>query len=132
MQLRTFPPKRRNANSSIPRPIERIDSPDGGPLRYRVIQVTLSSHNLVGGASSACVCFHISIHIERTMRTNIDIDDRLIEKALKITGLPTKRAAVEAGLKLLIRMREQAGVRALFGKIPLDLNLQQSRQGRRS
>jgi Arc/MetJ family transcription regulator len=66
------------------------------------------------------------------MRTNIDIDDRLIEKALKISGLPTKRAAVEAGLKLLIRMREQAGVRALFGKIPLDLNLQQSRQGRRS
>ena len=65
------------------------------------------------------------------MRTNIDIDDRLIEKALKISGLPTKRAAVEEGLKLLIRMREQAGVRALFGKIPLDVNLQASRQGRR-
>lgn len=65
------------------------------------------------------------------VRTNIDIDDRLIERALKVSGLPTKRAAVEEGLKLLIRMREQGGVRALFGKIPLDLNLQQSRHGRR-
>jgi Arc/MetJ family transcription regulator len=64
------------------------------------------------------------------MRTNIDIDDRLIKKALQVTGLPTKRAAVEAGLKLLIHMREQAGVRALFGKIPVDVNLQMSRQGR--
>lgn len=66
------------------------------------------------------------------MRTNIEIDDRLIKKALKLSGLPTKRAAVEAGLKLLIQTREQAGVRELFGAIPLDHNLNVSRQGRRS
>jgi Arc/MetJ family transcription regulator len=65
------------------------------------------------------------------MRTNIEIDDRLIARALKVSGLPTKRAAVEEGLKLLIRLREQAGVRALFGKIPIDNDLDQSRQGRR-
>ena len=65
------------------------------------------------------------------MRTNIDIDDRLIARALKLTGLPTKRAAVEAGLRLLIRLNEQASVRDLFGKVPLDLNLDASRQGRR-
>lgn len=66
------------------------------------------------------------------MRTNIEIDDELIARALKLTGLPTKRAAVEAGLKLLIRLREQTGVRELFGKIPLDSNLEVSRQGRRT
>jgi len=66
------------------------------------------------------------------MRTNIDIDDDLIERAMKVSGLPTKRAAVEEGLRLLIKMREQSGTRALFGKIPLDVDLDRSRLGRRS
>lgn len=48
------------------------------------------------------------------MRTNIEIDDRLVAQAIKLRGLPTKRAAVEAGLKLLIRTRRQASVRELF------------------
>jgi Arc/MetJ family transcription regulator len=65
------------------------------------------------------------------MRTNIDIDDALISQAIKLSGLPTKRAAVEAGLKLLIQTRQQASVRELFGKIPLDADLGQTRQGRR-
>ena len=65
------------------------------------------------------------------MRTNIEIDDRLIAQAIKLSGLSTKRAAVEAGLKLLIRTRQQASVRALFGKISLDIDLEQTRRGRR-
>jgi Arc/MetJ family transcription regulator len=65
------------------------------------------------------------------MRTNIEIDDRLIAQAIKLSGLPTKRAAVEAGLKLLIHTRRQASVRALFGKIPLDIDLEKTRLGRR-
>lgn len=36
------------------------------------------------------------------MRTNVHIDDTLIDKALKLTGLPTKRAAIERGLELLV------------------------------
>jgi Arc/MetJ family transcription regulator len=69
--------------------------------------------------------------LKAAMRTNIEIDDALMERALKISGLPTKKAAVEEGLRLLIRMREQGGVRELFGKIPLSLDLDRSRQGRR-
>ena len=65
------------------------------------------------------------------MRTKIDIDDRLMAQAIKLSGLPTKRAAVEAGLKLLILTRRQASVRALFGRIPLDIDLEQTRRGRR-
>jgi putative antitoxin of VapBC-like toxin-antitoxin system len=64
------------------------------------------------------------------MRTNIEIDDRLMAQAIKLSGLPTKRAAVEAGLKLLVRTRQQASVRALFGKIPVDMDLERARQGR--
>jgi Arc/MetJ family transcription regulator len=42
------------------------------------------------------------------MRTNIEIDDALIARAMKASGLSTKRAAVEEGLRLLVRVREQA------------------------
>lgn len=65
------------------------------------------------------------------MRTNIDIDDELMEEALKVSGLDTKKAVVEEALRVLIRLRNQASVRDAFGKIPLDIDLEKSRQGRR-
>ncbi len=42
------------------------------------------------------------------MRTNIEIDDRLMARVMRLTGLPTKRAVVEEGLKLLVQVRKQA------------------------
>jgi Arc/MetJ family transcription regulator len=42
------------------------------------------------------------------MRTNIEIDDQLMAQAMRLTGLTTKRAAVEEGLKLLVRVSKQA------------------------
>jgi Arc/MetJ family transcription regulator len=41
------------------------------------------------------------------MRTNIEIDDELLSQAMTATGLSTKRATVEEGLRLLVRMRAQ-------------------------
>ena len=41
------------------------------------------------------------------MRTNIEIDDELLQEALRVSGLRTKRAAVEAELKALIRLGRQ-------------------------
>lgn len=64
------------------------------------------------------------------MRTNIVIDDRLIERALKVTGLKTKRAAVEAGLRLLIEVKGQAGLRRLRGTVAWEGNLNEMRAGR--
>jgi Arc/MetJ family transcription regulator len=64
------------------------------------------------------------------MRTNIDIDDRLMEEAMKSTGSRTKRAAVEAGLRLLIQTRAQASIRKLRGKVKWGGDLQTSRLGR--
>jgi Arc/MetJ family transcription regulator len=49
------------------------------------------------------------------MRTNIEIDDALMQDVLERTGLPTKKAAVEAGLRLLIRMENQKAVLDLRG-----------------
>jgi Arc/MetJ family transcription regulator len=42
------------------------------------------------------------------MRTNIEIDDELLSQAMAASGLSTKRAAVEEGLRLLLRVRNQA------------------------
>ena len=50
-------------------------------------------------------------------RTNIVIDDRLMQRALRATGLTTKKAVVEAGLRSLVDIRAQTGLRALRGKI---------------
>ena len=38
------------------------------------------------------------------MRTNIVIDDKLMEATLKATGIETKREAVEQGLRILLRL----------------------------
>ncbi len=51
------------------------------------------------------------------MRTNIVIDDKLMRDALRATGLKTKREAVELGLRTLLRLRKQAEIRQLRGKL---------------
>ena len=51
------------------------------------------------------------------MRTNIEIDDKLIEEAQQLTGLKTKRAVVEEGLKTLIRIKRQREILKLAGKV---------------
>ena len=64
------------------------------------------------------------------MRTNIDIDDRLMRNAMRSSGARTKRATVEAGLRLLIQVRRQAGIRRLRGKVRWEGDLNSSRLGR--
>ncbi|HEV8590899.1 MAG TPA: type II toxin-antitoxin system VapB family antitoxin [Pyrinomonadaceae bacterium] len=51
------------------------------------------------------------------MRTNIVIDDKLMADAMRATGLHTKREAVELGLKTLVRLKRQSGLKKLRGKI---------------
>jgi Arc/MetJ family transcription regulator len=52
------------------------------------------------------------------MRTNIVIDDDLMEAALAATGLKTKRDAVELGLQTLVRLGRQGQIRRYRGKLP--------------
>ena len=53
------------------------------------------------------------------MRTNIEIDDGLIAEAMARGGHPTKKAAVEAGLRLLVRLaRQREAAAALWGSVP--------------
>jgi Arc/MetJ family transcription regulator len=51
------------------------------------------------------------------MRTNIVIDDKLMKRALKVSGAKTKREVVELGLKTLVRLRQQEQIRRFRGKL---------------
>lgn len=64
------------------------------------------------------------------MRTNIVIDETLMRAAQRASGAQTKRAAVEAGLRMLIATRRQAGIRTLRGKVRWDGDLEGSRASR--
>jgi Arc/MetJ family transcription regulator len=64
------------------------------------------------------------------MRTNIEIDDELMRQAMRSTGAATKKAAVEAGLRLLVKAHSQASFRRLRGKVRWEGNLEESRLGR--
>ncbi|MCP4682720.1 MAG: type II toxin-antitoxin system VapB family antitoxin [Desulfobacterales bacterium] len=57
------------------------------------------------------------------MRTNIVIDDDLINEAMVLSKLKTKKAVVESGLKLLVRKEKQEQLRRLRGKLKWDGDL---------
>jgi Arc/MetJ family transcription regulator len=61
------------------------------------------------------------------MRTNIVIDDKLMNDALKATGLKTKKEAVELGLQTLIRLHQQEEIKSLKGKLKWDGDLDDMR-----
>jgi Arc/MetJ family transcription regulator len=62
------------------------------------------------------------------MRTNIEIDDRLMKEALRLTGHKTKRAVVEAGLQMLVRVKGQEKMLKLAGKVHWDGHLGEMRR----
>lgn len=64
------------------------------------------------------------------MRTNIVIDDKLMADALKATGLKTKKDVVEEGLKALIKLRKQSGIKSLRGKLAWEGNLDDMRSSK--
>ena len=64
------------------------------------------------------------------MRTNIVLDENLIERAQKLTGIKTKREVVQEALRTLILMREQAEVRHFRGKLKWEGDLDEMRQAR--
>lgn len=64
------------------------------------------------------------------MRTNIELNDTLVKLAKKLTGLKTKKAVVEEGLRMLIRMYRQRDVRELRGKLEWEGDLNELRKAR--
>jgi Arc/MetJ family transcription regulator len=64
------------------------------------------------------------------MRTNIVINDELMRVTLRVTGLKTKREAVEEGLRTLVRLQKQAEIRKFRGKLQWKGDLDAMRRDR--
>ena len=64
------------------------------------------------------------------MRTNSDIDENLIQEAMKLTGITTKKAAVEEALKQMVSLKKQERIKELRGKFKWEGNLDEMREGR--
>ncbi len=62
-----------------------------------------------------------------TMRTNIVIDDELINEAMALSQLKTKKAVVETGLRLLVQIKKQEQIKNLRGKLKWDGDLDSMR-----
>jgi Arc/MetJ family transcription regulator len=58
------------------------------------------------------------------------LDDNLIERAQKLTGIKTKREVVQEALRTLVLLREQSEIRNFRGKLLWDGNLDDQRQSR--
>jgi Arc/MetJ family transcription regulator len=65
------------------------------------------------------------------MRTNIEIDYRLMREAMKAAGAKTKRETVEQALRLMVRLTKQENlIRAARGKLRWEGNLDEMRRSR--
>jgi Arc/MetJ family transcription regulator len=65
-----------------------------------------------------------------TIRTNIVLDSKLVEAALKATGLKTRRELVDFALRELLRHKQQKKLLALKGKVDWAGDLAEMRSGR--
>ena len=65
--------------------------------------------------------------MEFVMRTNIDIDDEIMRDAMRAGGFKTKKEAVEAALRVLVRQHKQRGILKLFGKVAWEGDLGEMR-----
>ena len=64
------------------------------------------------------------------MRTNVEIDDQLMRQAMAASGRPTKKAAVEEALRLVVQLKRQEAIKKLFGKVRWEGNLDDMRASR--
>jgi len=61
------------------------------------------------------------------MRTNVVIDDTLMNNAKKVSGYKTKKETIEEALRLLISQGNQAQIRKLRGKLKWEGDLEEMR-----
>lgn len=91
---------------------------------------TTEKHELTRIDQYTQICKSYTLRVLAVMRTNIDIDDRLMQKAMRCSGARTKRAVVEEALRLLIQTKGQSTVRRLRGKVAWEGDLRSSRLAR--
>lgn len=65
-------------------------------------------------------------------KTTVVIDEKLLETAIKIAGVKSKREAIEAGLRELIRARNREIFRKELGTFDIDISLEDLERMRRN
>lgn len=74
-----------------------------------------------------CIKVNVNTHQTSKVRTNIVIDEKLMNDALQATGLKTKKEVVELGLKTSVRLDRQKQIKKLKGKLKWDGDLEAMR-----
>jgi Arc/MetJ family transcription regulator len=64
------------------------------------------------------------------MRTNIEIDDEILDEARRLIGARTKREAVDMALRELVARHRRIGILDLRGQVRWEGDLDESRRGR--
>lgn len=64
------------------------------------------------------------------MRTNIVLDDKLVEKGMAITGIKTKKELVNYALKSLIDRKKMYEILSLKGKLNWEGSIEEMRSNR--
>ncbi len=72
--------------------------------------------------------FILNVHIGGFMRTNVVIDDNLMNQAKVISGLKTKKDTIETALRLLIKVKSQSFIRKFKGKLKWEGDLESMRR----
>lgn len=101
----------------------------------RVADATIAptgAHDLAGGrAQHRQVAPPCGMCKRLHMATNLAIDEKLLEEALRIGGQKTKKETVNEALREYIQRRQQAAITELFGKLEIDPEYDHKRQRRR-
>lgn len=63
---------------------------------------------------------HIRLCNDLHMATNIELNEKLLTKAMKLGGMKTKKEAVNEALAEYVQRREQLEITELFGKVEFD------------
>jgi Arc/MetJ family transcription regulator len=66
------------------------------------------------------------------VRTNVVLDEALVDQAKALTGIKTTRGVIQVALRLLVQLREQSQVRELRGRLVWEGDLAAMREGRTS
>jgi Arc/MetJ family transcription regulator len=74
-----------------------------------------------------CIMIVLDTHWRSFMRTNIVIDDSLMNQAIELSGYNTKKETVEEALRILIKFKQQNAIRSLRGKLKWEGDLDEMR-----
>jgi Arc/MetJ family transcription regulator len=74
-----------------------------------------------------CIIMSIDTHRREKVRTNVVINDVLMESALKVSGIKTKKDTIGEALKLLVQIKNQENIKGFRGKLKWTGNLDSMR-----